>query len=67
MNTARKNCIWYDQCGSECQGKCDDYSPADDAGENEVLFYQGVLKENAQGQRLTHTCCGCPGKPRKRD
>ena len=48
MNTARKNCIWYDQCGSECQGKCDDYSPADDAGENEVLFYQGVLKENAQ-------------------
>mgnify|MGYP001521349214 CR=1 FL=1 len=49
MNTARKNCIWYDQCGSECQGKCDDYSPADDAGENEVLFYQGGLKENAQG------------------
>ena len=48
MNTARKNCIWYDQCGSECQGKCDDYSPADDAGENEVLFYQGVLKENAR-------------------
>lgn len=47
MNTARKNCIWYDQCGSECQGKCDDYSPADDAGENEV-FYQSVLKENAQ-------------------
>lgn len=47
MNTARKNCIWYDQCGSECQGKCDDYSPADDAGENEV-FYQSILKENAQ-------------------
>ena len=47
MNPARKNCIWYDQCGSECQGKCDDYSPADDAGENEV-FYQSVLKENAQ-------------------
>ena len=41
MNTARKNCIWYGQ------GKCDDYSPADDAGENEV-FYQSVLKENAQ-------------------
>ena len=48
MNTARKNCIWYDQCGLECQGKCDHYSPADDAGENEVLFYQGVLKENAR-------------------
>ena len=26
----------------------DSYSPADDAGENEVLFYQGVLKENAR-------------------
>ena len=47
MNTARKNCIWYDQCGSECQGKCDEYSSADDAGENEV-FYKGVLKGNAQ-------------------
>lgn len=47
MNAAQKNCIWYDQCGLECRGKCDDYSPADDPGENEV-FYQGVLKENVQ-------------------
>ena len=45
MNTARKNCIWYDQCGSECRG-CEDYSPVDDAVGNEE-FYRGVLEENA--------------------
>lgn len=45
MNTARKNCIWYGECGMECQG-CSDYSPIDDSPKNEE-FYLGVLKENA--------------------
>lgn len=45
MNTARKDCIWYDQCGSECRG-CEDYSPVDDAVGNEK-FYQSVLEESA--------------------
>lgn len=47
MNTARKDCIWYDQCGSGCQWECEDYSPADDAAENEA-FYQSTLEENVQ-------------------
>lgn len=47
MNTARKDCIWYDQCDSECQWECEYYSPADDAVENEA-FYRGILNENAQ-------------------
>ena len=46
MNAAF-DCIWYDQCGSECQGKCEYYSPADTAMEDET-FYMEVLKENAQ-------------------
>lgn len=46
MNTARKNCIWHDQCGSECRG-CEHYSPVDDAVGNEE-FYLGILEENAQ-------------------
>lgn len=45
MNAAY--CIWSDQCGSECRGKCDYYSPADTAMEDE-LFYQKVLKENVE-------------------
>ena len=46
MNAAF-DCIWYDQCGSECHGKCEYYSPADTAMEDET-FYMEVLKENAQ-------------------
>lgn len=47
MNTARKNCIWYEQCGAECQGRCEDYSPVDESEDNET-FYRNVLAENAQ-------------------
>lgn len=47
MSIARENCIWYEQCGSECCGKCEDYSPADESEENEE-FYKGILAENAQ-------------------
>lgn len=25
MNTARKDCIWFDQCGDQCHSQCDDY------------------------------------------
>ena len=25
MNTARKDCIWFDQCGDQCHGECDNY------------------------------------------
>ena len=25
MNTARKDCIWSDQCGDQCHSQCDDY------------------------------------------
>ena len=42
MNAAF-DCIWYDQCGSECQGKCEYYSAMEDE-----TFYMEVLKENAQ-------------------
>ncbi len=47
MDTARKDCIWHEQCGSECQGGCEDYSPADESENNEA-FYRNVLEENAQ-------------------
>lgn len=47
MNTAWKDCIWYEQCESECCGKCDDYSPVDDSELNEA-FYQSILRENAE-------------------
>lgn len=29
MSTAREDCIWFDQCGSDRQGKCEDYCPLD--------------------------------------
>ena len=47
MSIARKDCIWYEQCGSECFGRCEDYSPTDESEDNEA-FYRGVLAENAK-------------------
>ncbi len=47
MSIARKNCIWHEQCGSECLGRCEDYSPVDESEGNEE-FYWGILAENAQ-------------------
>lgn len=47
MDTARKDCIWYEQCGQECYEGCDDYSPIDSSDEEEA-FYQQILKENAE-------------------
>lgn len=47
MNTANQECIWKDQCGSDCFGRCPDYTSADDAEENEA-FYTQVLRENAE-------------------
>ncbi len=52
MSTALRKCIWYDQCGSECYGKCDFFSPADESKANEA-FYQKVLMENAQEYKKT--------------
>ena len=53
MNAAF-DCIWYDQCGSECQGKCEYYSPADTAMEDET-FYMEVLKRKRAGIRKEHS------------
>lgn len=47
MGTARKDCIWFDQCDHECTGRCNDFSPIDSSDED-VAFYQQVLKENAE-------------------
>lgn len=47
MGTAREDCIWFDQCGHNCFGRCDDFSPIDSSDED-VAFYQQVLKENAE-------------------
>lgn len=47
MGTAREDCIWFDQCGQDCFGRCDDFSPVDSSDED-VAFYQQVLKENAE-------------------
>ena len=47
MNTANQECIWKDQCGGDCPGRCSDYTPADDTEENEA-FYARVLRENAE-------------------
>lgn len=47
MNIARRDCIWSGQCGLECRGKCDDFTPADEDLDNES-FYMGILKENAR-------------------
>lgn len=47
MGTARKDCIWYDQCGHECLEGCDDLSPIDSSDED-AAFYQQILKENAE-------------------
>lgn len=45
MNIARKDCIWYEQCGSECTENCEDYSPTDESEDNES---HGILLENAR-------------------
>ncbi len=47
MNTASQECIWKDQCGMECPGRCSDFTPADDAGDNED-YYSSILKENTE-------------------
>lgn len=47
MSIARKKCIWYEQCGSECFGRCEYYFSADESGEDEK-FYWNVLVENTK-------------------
>lgn len=47
MNTASQECIWKDQCGTECQGYCSDFTPADEGGADDI-FYSRILKENAE-------------------
>ncbi len=46
MSTARKDCIWFEQCGSECRGKCDDFTTID-GPEDDETYYRNVLYENA--------------------
>lgn len=47
MDAARKECIWFGQCGSDCSGRCPDFSPADESEEAEN-YYHDILKENAE-------------------
>lgn len=47
MNAANRECIWKEQCGDECHGRCSDYTPADESEDNEN-FYSYILKENAE-------------------
>lgn len=47
MNTANRECIWKDQCGGECPGRCSDYTPADES-ESNTKFYFDTLSENAE-------------------
>lgn len=47
MSAAYQECIWKDQCGSDCSGHCSDYTPADDTEMNED-FYACILKENIE-------------------
>ena len=44
---ARKSCYWYDQCGVNCDLKCDDYTPINEEFSNE-LYYKHVLREAAE-------------------
>lgn len=47
MNTANQECIWKDQCGGNCPGRCSDYTPTDES-ESNTKFYFDVLSENAE-------------------
>lgn len=47
MYTAREDCIWFDQCGHDCIGRCEDFSPTD-SSEEDTAFYEQILKENAE-------------------
>lgn len=48
VNTARKNCIWYDQCGSDhCRG-CEYYDSLGEEAELDEGYCQSILEENAQ-------------------
>lgn len=47
MGTAREDCIWYSQCGNDCCEGCDDFFPID-CSDEDVSFYQQILKENAE-------------------
>lgn len=46
MDADRKKCIWYEQCGGECQDDCSDRTLLDDSDDEE--FYNNILKENVE-------------------
>ena len=47
MDTADNKCIWADQCGEECEGRCSDYSTIDESKEAKK-HYEKILRENAE-------------------
>lgn len=47
MDATRKECIWFEQCGSDCPGRCPDFSPLDET-ENTENYYHSILRENTE-------------------
>lgn len=61
MDTARKDCIWYDQCGQECYERCDDYSPIGSSGQDEVFYRQNLKKNTEEYSKLIREFSGKGG------
>jgi len=51
MNTARKECIWFDYCGDKCYGQCDDYWSKEYEDQESEKYYRQDLKRRAEAYK----------------
>ncbi len=53
MNTARKDCIWFDQCEYQCHDQCDSYWSQEFEESESEREYAQYLKEMQEAYMKT--------------